>query len=139
MARSKPSSLLGVIHGWHFATHSPSSNPCYLRSGAVNRRLFLVAATTENDDELTGLVAALGAGPVLVVALRVRPGTAAARVLAREPEHWTGRFALAQSARRLALAIPSLSRVDLVLDTPGASPLELARSIYQAIHGGATG
>ena len=98
----------------------------------LGRRLFLLTATTETDDDLERLVARIGE-PVLVVALRVRPETAAARVLEREPADWSGRSRLADNAQRLALGIPGLRRVDVALDTEAAAPREVARSIRQLL------
>ena len=96
----------------------------------LGRRLFVLTATPETDDDLAALVAALSAEPVMVVALRARPETVAARILDREPDHWAGRQALADHARTLALAIPHFRRVDMILDTDATPPLDVARAIH---------
>jgi adenylate kinase family enzyme len=106
----------------------------------LGRSLFLIAATPETAEELDALVATVGSDGVLVVALRADPDTLAARVLRREPEHWGGRFALAEHARSLA-NIPDFSGVDLVLETASRLPMEVARVIAAKMEGrdGASG
>jgi hypothetical protein len=99
----------------------------------LGRRLFVVSATAETDEQLEALVTATGADAVLVVGLRAAPDAVARRVLHREPEHWSGRQRLAANARRLAVAIPSLRRLDLILDTDDSEPVEIAHAIYDAI------
>ena len=56
----------------------------------------------------------------------------AARVLAREPERWAGRDALAAHARGLAAAIPALPGVDVVLDTDGRDVDAVAADLLAA-------
>jgi hypothetical protein len=85
------------------------------------RGLVLLIATTETAAELRALRAAAAATETLVVV--------AARVLAREPEHWSGRQALADHARRLAEVIPALDGVDVVLAGDDRAPLELAHAL----------
>ena len=64
----------------------------------------------------------------------------AARVLAREPERWAGRAALAAHARALAGVIPSLPGVDLVLGTDGRSAEAVAEEVFEAsVNGGWVG
>jgi chloramphenicol 3-O-phosphotransferase len=104
------------------------------------RRRFVVVATTETQAELEALVAAIGAERVFVVCLRAPGDVCAARVLAREPERWAGREALAAHARELAALIPSLSGVDLVLSTDGRSADAVAGELFETyVNGGWVG
>jgi hypothetical protein len=79
------------------------------------RRVHLISATTETAEELDALMRAIEADRALVVALQARSETVAARVLARESEHWAGRERLAAKARELATMIPALAKVDVVI------------------------
>jgi broad-specificity NMP kinase len=97
------------------------------------RAVFLLAATTETAAQLDGVRAAVAAPRSVVVALRARPETVRARILAREPEHWSGREALAEHAAALATTIPALGGIDLVLDTDGAHPVDVARRVRDAL------
>jgi chloramphenicol 3-O-phosphotransferase len=101
------------------------------------RRLFVVVATTETVADLEGLLHAIGAEESLVACLRAPGDVAAARVLAREPERWAGRDALAAHARELAGAIPLLPGVDLVLDTEGRRADDVAAELFEAYVNGA--
>ena len=85
------------------------------------RRRFVVVATTETQEDLDGLLGAVGADRTLVVALEAAGEVCAARVLEREPEAWAARESLAEHARELASVIPGLPGVDLVLSTDGRS------------------
>jgi broad-specificity NMP kinase len=99
------------------------------------RLLFVVVATTETQEDLEGLLAAVGASRALVVALRAPEDVCAARVLEREPERWAARESLAEHARELASVIPSLPGVDLVLDTDGRAADDVAAELYEAYGG----
>jgi hypothetical protein len=99
------------------------------RQRELGRRLFLLIATTETAAELQALREMTAAQTTLVVALAVPPATAAGRVLDREPESWAGRQALADHARDLAEVIPRLPGVDVVLDTGGGGPEDVARAL----------
>ena len=101
------------------------------------RRLFVVVATTETQEDLDSLLAAIGAERSLVVGLRAPGDVCAARVLEREPERWAGRDALAAHARVLADVIPALPGVDLVLDTNGRSAETVAGELLAAYGNGA--
>jgi adenylate kinase family enzyme len=104
------------------------------------RRLFVVVATTETQADLEGLVAAIGASRTFVACLSAPGDVCAARVLAREPERWAGREALAAHARSLASAIPALPGVDLVLSTDGRSAEAVADELLDgAVNGGWVG
>jgi chloramphenicol 3-O-phosphotransferase len=101
------------------------------------RRLFVVVATTETQADLESLLAAIGAERCLVACLRAPGDVASARVLAREPERWAGRDALAAHARELAEEIPLLPGVDLVLDTDGRAAEDVAAELLEAYVNGA--
>ena len=95
------------------------------------RRRFVVVATTETQADLDGLLRAIGAEETLVVCLSAPGDVCAARVLAREPERWAGREALAAHARELAEAIPGLPGVDLVLSTDGRNEEAVAAELLE--------
>jgi chloramphenicol 3-O-phosphotransferase len=102
------------------------------------RRRFVVVATTETQSDLDGLLRAIGAERSFVACLRAPGEVAAARVLAREPERWAGREALAARARELAEAIPLLPGVDLVVDTDGRAAEDVAAELL-AVYGNGAG
>jgi cytidylate kinase len=97
------------------------------------RRLFLIAATTETDEHIAGLLAAIAADHHTVVCLEAAPETAARRVYDREPAQWHGRDRLVQAARRLATRIPALDGIDLRVSTEGRDPREVARELRVAL------
>ncbi len=101
------------------------------------RRLFVVVATTETQEDLRGLLSAIGAERTLVVCLTAPGDVCAARVLEREPERWAGRSALAAHARVLADVIPALAGVDVVLSNDGRSADDVAAELYEAYVNGA--
>ena len=84
---------------------------------SYGRRLFVVVATNETEADLQGLLDAIGAARSFVACLTAPADVASARVLAREPERWAGRDALAPHARALAPHNAALPGVDLVLST----------------------
>jgi hypothetical protein len=118
--------------------HEQLAAICRLQRG-YGRSLFLVAATTETEEGLRGLIAAIGAERSFVACLRAPGEVAAARVLAREPERWAGRDALAARARELAEAIPLLPGVDVVLDTDGRAADSVAAELWANVKGGWVG
>jgi chloramphenicol 3-O-phosphotransferase len=99
---------------------------------AAGHRLLLMVDTVETDADLTALLDAAGAEEHLLVRLQAAPDTLAARIVAREPPTWSGRDALVGHARALALSMPALSGVDLVLDTDGRRPADVAAAIRAA-------
>ena len=104
------------------------------------RRLFVVVATTETQEDLEALLAAIGAQRSLVVALRAPGDVCAARVLEREPESWAARESLASHARELADVIPLLPGVDAVLSTDGRSADAVAGELFETyVNGGWVG
>jgi hypothetical protein len=101
---------------------------CRVQRG-FGRRLFLVAATTETDAHISGLLAAIAADEHTVVCLEATPETAARRVHEREPAEWHGRDALVETTGRLARQIPSLNGIDLHVSTEGRHPRAVASEI----------
>jgi adenylate kinase family enzyme len=95
----------------------------------AGRRTFLVAATTETEDELKALIGAVGADRAIVVCLSVPPDLAARRVAKREPDSWPGKLSLIEHARRLARDIPSLPQVEVVLSTVDRQAIEVATEV----------
>lgn len=100
---------------------------------AAGRGLFLLSATVEQPAELEQLVGAAGAEPTLVVGLAVRPATAAARIVAREPDSRPGKRRLVELARELAGSIGGFAGIDLVLDAETLTPDALARDVCEAM------
>jgi chloramphenicol 3-O-phosphotransferase len=116
------------------AVHEQLATVLRLQRG-YGRRLFVVVATTETQEDLDDLLAAIGAERAVVACLRAPGDVCAARVLAREPERWAGREALAAHARGLADAIPVLPGVDLVLDTDGRDAEAVAAELLADVNG----
>jgi hypothetical protein len=116
--------------------HEQLAAICRLQRG-YGRRLFVVVATTETQEDLDSLLAAIGAERTLVACLHASGGVCAARVLEREPERWAGRDALAAHARSLAEVIPALPGVDVVLHTDGRSAEAVAGELFEAYVNGA--
>jgi cytidylate kinase len=92
----------------------------------AGRRLFLIAATTESDDELGELIAAAAAEPSLVVCLSASADVLARRLQSREPDLWPGKRALIEHARLLATTIPALEGLDLTIETDQRQAQEVA-------------
>jgi chloramphenicol 3-O-phosphotransferase len=99
----------------------------------AGRRTFLVAATTETEQELRAVVDAVGAERVVVVCLSVSADLAACRVARREPDSWPGKLALVEHARKLAREIPSLGGIDLVLSTVDRQAAEVATEVKKLL------
>ena len=83
----------------------------------AGRERFLVVATTETEEELQAVIAAVRVERVTVACLSVPPALAAARVAEREPNSWPGKLALVEHAQKLAREIPLIPGIDLVLAT----------------------
>jgi AAA domain len=98
----------------------------------AGHRLLIVAETLETDADTARLLEVLGADEHLLVRLEAPADTLAARIVAREPESWSGRDGLVEAARRLAAAMPALRGVDLVLGTDGERPEAVAAGIRAA-------
>jgi chloramphenicol 3-O-phosphotransferase len=95
----------------------------------AGRRLFLIAATAENAQELSLITAAIRAERLLIVCLSASPETVAARLGAREPDRWPGKAGLIARARGLALAMPALSGIDRLIDTESVSVDQVAGEV----------
>ena len=100
---------------------------------ATGRHLFLVAATTETQPELHGVIDALAVDRVVVVCLRAPPEVVADRVAEREPDAWLGKAPLIAHARRLATSIPAISGIDAVVDTDGRLAAEVAARVRELL------
>ena len=100
---------------------------------AAGRTLFVVAATTEDAAQLDAVVAAAAADRTLVVALSAPPDVVAARLEAREPDTWPGKRRLVAHARALAETLPRLARVDVVMETVGRDPREVATEVMSLL------
>ncbi|MEA2131843.1 MAG: hypothetical protein QOJ85_4734 [Solirubrobacteraceae bacterium] len=98
----------------------------------AGHRLLLVAETLETDEDHAALRAAVGADADLLVRLEAQPATLVARIVAREPESWTGLPELVERAQELAGSMVALSGVDLVLSTEGQRAEAVARRIRVA-------
>ncbi|MHB8242182.1 MAG: AAA family ATPase [Solirubrobacteraceae bacterium] len=92
----------------------------------AGRRLFLIAATPETDEELQALLDATGAPTSLVVCLTAPAGLLAERLERREPDRWPGKRGLIEHARELAGSIPALQRIDLRIETDGRDSDDIA-------------
>jgi chloramphenicol 3-O-phosphotransferase len=99
----------------------------------IGRQNFLVTATTENEDELRGVIDTIGADRVLVVCLAAPAPVVAERVAAREPDSWPGKRGLIEHAGELADRIPSVPGIDVVLSTDGREPDEVAAEIRELL------
>lgn len=95
----------------------------------AGRHTFLVAATTETEQELHAVIEAVGVEQVVVVCLSAPPDLAARRVAEREPDAWPGKLSLIEHARKLADEIPLLGRIDLVLSTVDRQATEVAAEV----------
>ena len=131
----------GAIESEHLAWGTPwlsEAEMCEQLAALVRlqrgygRRLFVVVATTETQEDLDGLLAAIGAERSLVACLRAPGDVCAVRVLEREPERWAARESLAEHARELAAVIPELPGVDVVLDTDGRDAEAVAAELLTA-------
>ena len=99
----------------------------------AGRSTFLVAATTENVEELHAVSAAVAAERQLVVCLRAPVELIADRIEAREPDQWPGKAALVEHARTLADLIPAIPGIDLVISTAVGSASDIAGEIRDAL------
>ena len=97
----------------------------------AGRRLFLISATAESAEELAAVRAATAAAELLVVCLTAPPDTVAARIEAREPDHWPGKRSLIERARRLARPTAALPGVDVVIGTDEREAADVAAEIFR--------
>jgi adenylate kinase family enzyme len=99
----------------------------------AGRDTFLVVATTENEQELTAVIDAVGADHVTVVCLTAPGDVVAKRVVEREPDRWPGKTDLIEHARRLAAEIPAISGIDVLISTLGRDPDDVASQIKEQL------
>ena len=104
----------------------------HLRAFATETELLLVAATVESPDYLGALLEAIGCDEHLLVRLHARPETLVRRLRERETIPWSGLEALIAGTPALQEAIAALPGVHLALDSEGATPQALARTIRSA-------
>jgi chloramphenicol 3-O-phosphotransferase len=102
----------------------------------AGRELFLIAATTESDEELRGVVQAAGAERRLVVCLSAPAEVVAERLQRREPDRWPGKAALVAHARALAAMVPQIDGIDLTIDTSGRDAEAVAGEVYAQMRRG---
>jgi chloramphenicol 3-O-phosphotransferase len=98
---------------------------------AAGRDLFLVTATTETQLELRGVIDALAIDHVIVICLQAPAEVVAGRIADREPDAWPGKDPLIAHARQLARSMPAIAGVDVVLDTDGRSPVQVAAQVRE--------
>jgi chloramphenicol 3-O-phosphotransferase len=99
----------------------------------AGRRRFLISATVETAEDLAAVSAATAAETLLVVCLSASSETVAARIDAREPDHWPGKAPLIVRARALATSTPRLPGIDLVIDTQQRTAEDVATEILRAM------
>jgi chloramphenicol 3-O-phosphotransferase len=97
----------------------------------AGRSLFLIVATTESAEELSGVLAAACADRSLVVCLTAPAEAVVARLQRREPDRWPGKRGLIEHARTLSMTIPRLAGIDLTIDTSGRDAEDVAREVYE--------
>ena len=94
--------------------------------------LLLMTVTVEGDDDLCGLLAAVGADEHAVVRLEAEPETLRRRIVSREPEDWSGLDELVEASARLSTVIAGLDGIVLALSTEGQRPQVVADRIRDA-------
>jgi chloramphenicol 3-O-phosphotransferase len=95
------------------------------------RGLFLLAATTETEQELRAVLTATSADRSLVVCLAAPATVLVGRLDRREPDRWPGKLALIEHARELAGTVPLIAGADLLIATDGREAEDVARQIYE--------
>ncbi len=95
----------------------------------AGRRFFLVAATTETDQELAAVIGAIAADEHVAVLLSAPADVIAARIEAREPDAWPGKLALIDHARGLATSMQGLTGIDLRITTDERSATDVALEV----------
>jgi gluconate kinase len=99
----------------------------------AGRDLFLVAATTETEQELRALTDAVGAEHLAVVCLTAPADVVARRIAEREPDSWPGKRSLVEHARKLADQIPSIAGIDAVIPTIDRQASAVASEVRQLL------
>jgi chloramphenicol 3-O-phosphotransferase len=101
---------------------------------AAGTELLLVVATTETPRELRGVIDALAVDRVLVVCLYAPPEVVAGRIGDREPDAWPGKQPLIAHARELARSIPAIADIDIVVNTEGRPPVQVAAQVRALLY-----
>lgn len=99
----------------------------------AGHRLLLIAQTVETDDDLRGLLDAVGPEQHFLVRLEAQPATLVERIIQRESAGWSGLPGLVEHAQNLAVSMPALRGVDLVLSTERQRPEVVAERIHAAL------
>lgn len=99
------------------------------------QRLLLVATTVESAADLHSVLEAIAANEHAVVRLEAEPATLARRIVAREPNGWSGLDELVAASARLGPVIAALDGVALALSTENTEPADVARRIRDAFPG----
>jgi gluconate kinase len=102
----------------------------------TGRRLFLLAATVEDEQELRSLLEAIPAQRVLVACLSAPEDMVAERLQARESDAWPGKGRLIEHARRLSRTTPRFEGIDLLLDTAAQTEGQVADAVLAAMREG---
>ncbi len=97
----------------------------------AGRRRFLISATVETAEDLAAVRNATAAELLLVICLSASSETVAARIDAREPDHWPGKLPLIARARRLASTTPRLPGIDLTINTERRVAEDVAAEILE--------
>ena len=95
--------------------------------------LLLITATLESDRQGEATFAAAGDAERMLVRLEASADTLERRIVAREPEGWSGLERLVASARELAETMASLRGVDLVIDTERQTLATATASVKRAL------
>lgn len=100
---------------------------------AAGRDLFLIAATPESRGDLELLADACAPDVPVVACVLAHAETVAERLAQREDDAWVGKDELVARARKLAEAVPSLTGIDVRLDSERAGPRQLARQLLMHV------
>lgn len=95
--------------------------------------LLLIARTVETDGDLLRLLEAVGADESFVVRLEAEPASLVGRIVAREPEGWSGLSELVDHTQRLAVSMRDLNGIGLVVSTEGRRAESVAASIRKSL------
>jgi chloramphenicol 3-O-phosphotransferase len=99
----------------------------------AGRHTFLVAATTEDAEQLHAVVDAVAADQVIVVCLTAPSEVVANRVEAREADTWPGKRALVERSRQLAVEIPSIEGIEVIVSTDGRAAPDVAAEVREIL------
>jgi hypothetical protein len=91
--------------------------------------VLLVVVTVESAGDLRGIVDAVGPDEHVVVRLEAEPETLRRRIIAREPEGWSGLDGLVAASERLRPVIAGLDGIALAVSTEGERPAAVAARI----------